>query len=160
MQIETQNNPKQPNGMPKLQKCKKALQKATKIEKIDFLASQWDADLGLRFLDLRFKFLVVGFKVLDRGMGKGCEACAKAVDNFLLNAKSLKMDCRASLAMTGRGKRKMDCRVTLLLAMTGVEVRTPSVLKAPPASLARVRYAFWRFFFIFESYFVLALKGI
>lgn len=144
MQIETQNNPKQPNGMPKLQKCKKAPQKATKIEKIDFLGSQWDADLGLRFLDLRFKFLVVGFKVLDRGMGKGCEACAKAVDNFLLNAKSL----------------KMDCRVALLLAMTGVEARTLGVLKAPPASLARVRYAFWRLFFIFESYFVLALKGI
>ena len=27
--------------------------------------------------------LVVGFKILDRVAGKGCGACAKAVDNFL-----------------------------------------------------------------------------
>ena len=32
--------------------------------------------------------LVVGVKILDRGQGKGCSACAKDVDNFLHAAKS------------------------------------------------------------------------
>lgn len=68
--------------------------------------------------------LVVGVKILDRVQGKGCRACAKAVDNFLPAAKSR----FCSLVFTRSLLSRFASSLRLRRAWQGVRVRFPSIL--------------------------------